>query len=58
MIRQLNFKRTRVNRYLGGICGGLGLITNTPPIMWRLIFILVPNSLIVYLLIWAFTKKI
>jgi phage shock protein C len=54
----MNFRRTRVNRYLGGICGGLGLMTNTKPIMWRLIFILVPNSLIVYLLIWGFTKKI
>jgi phage shock protein C len=54
----MNFRRTRVNRYLGGICGGLGLMTNTKPIMWRLIFILVPNSGIVYLLIWGFTKKL
>jgi phage shock protein C len=58
MFEQMNFKRTRVNKYIGGICGGLGLITNTNPIMWRLIFILVPNSLIVYLIIWAFTEKI
>lgn len=54
----MNFRRTRVNRYLGGICGGLGLMTGTKPIMWRLVFILVPNSLIVYLLIWGFTKKL
>jgi phage shock protein PspC (stress-responsive transcriptional regulator) len=54
----MNFKRTSVNSYVGGICGGLGLMTNTKPIMWRLVFLLVPNSIIVYLIIWAFTKRI
>tara|TARA_B110000285_G_scaffold202922_1_gene238609 strand:- start:500 stop:676 length:177 start_codon:yes stop_codon:yes gene_type:complete len=58
MFKKMNFRRTGVDRYFGGICGGLGLMTGTKPIMWRLVFILVPNSLIVYLLIWGFTKKI
>lgn len=58
MFKKMNFRRTRVDRYFGGICGGLGLMTGTKPIIWRLLFILVPNSFIVYLLIWVFTKKI
>jgi phage shock protein PspC (stress-responsive transcriptional regulator) len=58
MFKKMNFKRTNVNSYFAGICGGIGLMTGTKPILWRLIFILVPNSLLVYLIIWAFTKKI
>jgi len=54
----MNFKRTNVNAYAGGICGGLGLMTGTKPIMWRLIFVLTPNSLIIYLMLWLFTEKI
>jgi|TARA_B110000503_G_scaffold115406_1_gene173722 phage shock protein PspC (stress-responsive transcriptional regulator) len=58
MFEKMNFKRTNVNAYAGGICGGLGLMTGTKPIMWRLIFVLTPNSLIIYLMLWLFTERI
>jgi len=32
-------KRTLTNKWLGGVCGGLGKYFGIDPIIWRLIFI-------------------
>ena len=34
------FYRNKSNRILSGICSGLGEYTDTDPLLWRLIFII------------------
>lgn len=34
------FYRNKSNRILSGICGGLGEYTDSDPLLWRLIFIM------------------
>jgi phage shock protein PspC (stress-responsive transcriptional regulator) len=54
-LRQL--ARSRSDRWLGGVCGGLGRHTDLPPWAWRLIFVLVTlyfgSGLLFYLLLWV-----
>ena len=50
-------RRSRVSRYVGGVCGGIAKWTDTSPLAWRIIFILVPSSSIVYLALWILLKK-
>jgi phage shock protein PspC (stress-responsive transcriptional regulator) len=33
------FKRSKTNRKLFGICGGLAEYTGTDPLIWRLLFV-------------------
>jgi len=50
-------RRSRVDRYVGGVCGGLAKWSDTSALAWRLGFILIPSSLIVYLALWLLIKK-
>jgi|TARA_B110000908_G_C10001683_1_gene334406 phage shock protein PspC (stress-responsive transcriptional regulator) len=50
-------RRSRISRYVGGVCGGLAKWTDTSPLGWRIAFILVPSSSIVYLALWILLKK-
>ena len=50
-------RRSRVSRYVGGVCGGIAKWTDTSPLAWRIIFILVPSSSIIYLALWMLLKK-
>ena len=50
-------RRSRVDCYLGGVCGGLAKWTDTSALAWRIIFLLAPSSLIVYLVLWLLIKK-
>lgn len=34
------FKRSKIDRKLSGICGGLGEYTDSDPTLWRLLFVL------------------
>ena len=45
------------NRILGGVCGGIEKATNTSVLAWRLIFLLAPHSLLIYILMWILFKK-
>ena len=44
------------NRFLGGVCGGLGAYFNVDPIIFRIIFILIffgmGSGLIIYIILW------
>jgi phage shock protein PspC (stress-responsive transcriptional regulator) len=55
-LRQL--ARTRGDRWLGGVCGGLGRHTDLPAWAWRLIFCLVSlyfgSGILFYVLLWIF----
>ncbi|MFO7829936.1 MAG: PspC domain-containing protein, partial [Bacteroidales bacterium] len=44
------------NRFLGGVCGGLGAYFNIDPIVFRILFILIffgmGSGLIIYIILW------
>jgi phage shock protein PspC (stress-responsive transcriptional regulator) len=50
--------RSRTDRWLGGVCGGLGRHTDLPSWAWRLIFCLVTlyfgSGILFYVLLWVF----
>jgi|SRR5579862_3614495 len=50
--------RSRTDRMIGGVCGGLGKHTNLPAWTWRLLFCLISlyfgAGLLLYLLLWIF----
>jgi phage shock protein PspC (stress-responsive transcriptional regulator) len=50
-------KRNKNNRYLGGVCGGIARWSDTSALAWRIIFLLVPSSSLVYLFLWILLKK-
>ena len=51
-------RRSRANRWLGGVCGGLGKFFGMDPVIWRLIFILgalfsvILPFVLIYLVMW------
>jgi phage shock protein C len=56
-----SFRRSRSDRWLGGVCGGLGRSTGMESWVWRLIFaalfICAGAGLLVYLLLWIFVPS-
>ena len=52
------FRRSRRDRWFGGVCGGLGQVSGMESWIWRLIFVLFTLSfgfgLVIYLLLWIF----
>jgi len=50
--------RSRTDRVIGGVCGGLGKHTDVPPWAWRVIFCLITlyfgAGLLFYILLWIF----
>jgi phage shock protein C len=59
LLHQLS--RSRTDRMLGGVCGGLGRQTDLPTWAWRLIFVLTfiyfGAGLLIYLLLWVFLPE-
>ena len=49
-------RRSRVDRWLGGVCGGLGVATDVPSWVWRLAFLVLALcggcGFVIYLLAW------
>jgi phage shock protein C len=61
-LNQLNhFRRSKNDRWLGGICGGLGKFTGLESWIWRLVFVFfamcVGTGLLAYLLAWIFVPE-
>jgi phage shock protein PspC (stress-responsive transcriptional regulator) len=52
------FRRSRTDRWLGGVCGGMARSTGMEPWVWRLLFavmfIFAGAGLLVYVLLWLF----
>lgn len=52
------FTKSRKDRWIGGICGGLGEHTPVPSWAWRVLFILLlfvwGTGLLLYILLWIF----
>lgn len=54
-------RRSRTDRWLGGVCAGLGGLTGLASWAWRVIFVLLlmfgGSGLLVYLLLWIFVPQ-
>jgi phage shock protein PspC (stress-responsive transcriptional regulator) len=54
-------RRSRNDRWLGGVCGGLAQITGLAAWAWRLIFTLLflcaGSGAVIYLLLWLFVPE-
>lgn len=52
------FRRSRNDRWLGGVCGGIGQVSETPAWVWRLLFSLLllcaGTGVLLYVLLWIF----
>jgi phage shock protein C len=55
------FRRSRTDRWIGGVCGGLARSTGMEAWIWRLLFaalfICAGAGLLVYLLLWIFVPN-
>jgi len=55
------FRRSRSDRVLGGVCGGMGRATGVEAWVWRLLFavlfIFAGAGLLVYVLLWIFVPS-
>ena len=51
-------RRSRTDRWIGGVCGGLAAATGVDSWIWRLLFALLAlfggTGLVIYLLLWIF----
>jgi len=56
-----SFRRSRTDRWLGGVCGGLGRSTGVESWVWRLLFALLflcfGAGVLIYLLLWIFVPS-
>jgi phage shock protein C len=54
-------RRSRSDRWLGGVCGGLGLASGIDAWVWRLVFTLFTITFgfgaVIYLLMWIFVPE-
>ncbi|MCU6499360.1 PspC domain-containing protein [Rugamonas sp. A1-17] len=54
-------RRSNTDRWLGGVCGGLGQITGVESWIWRLLFVLFVLTfgfgLAIYILLWIFVPE-
>jgi phage shock protein PspC (stress-responsive transcriptional regulator) len=55
------FRRSRSDRGLGGVCGGMGRATGLEAWVWRLLFtvafVFAGAGLVIYLLLWIFVPS-
>ena len=56
-----SFRRSRNDRWFGGVCGGLAQITGLAAWAWRLVFTLLllcaGSGAVIYLLLWVFVPE-
>ena len=54
-------RRSRVDRWLGGVCGGIAKVSGVESWIWRLVFALFTISfgfgLVIYILLWIFVPE-
>jgi phage shock protein PspC (stress-responsive transcriptional regulator) len=54
-------RRNRTDKWLGGVCGGLGLSTGVDSWIWRLLFAVLGlfggTGFVLYLLLWIFVPQ-
>jgi phage shock protein PspC (stress-responsive transcriptional regulator) len=56
-----SLRRSRTDRWLGGVCGGLAVASGVESWVWRLVFVLFTLTfgfgLVIYLLLWIFVPE-
>ncbi|MEE9912279.1 MAG: PspC domain-containing protein [Deltaproteobacteria bacterium] len=56
-----NFTKSDKDRWIGGICGGLGESTPVPSWAWRILFVLLGicffTGILIYILLWIFVPN-
>jgi len=56
-----NFRRSRTDRWIGGVCGGIARSTGIEAWVWRLLFALLficaGAGLLLYVLLWIFVPS-
>lgn len=54
-------RRSRTDKWIGGVCGGLGVLTGVDAWIWRLLitllFLFGGTGLLIYLLLWIFVPQ-
>ncbi|HEY0957041.1 MAG TPA: PspC domain-containing protein [Roseateles sp.] len=54
-------RRSRLDRWLGGVCGGIGRATGVDSWIWRLIFSVLflafGSGILLYILLWIFVPE-
>jgi phage shock protein PspC (stress-responsive transcriptional regulator) len=50
------FKRSKSNRIIAGVCGGLENWTGINAWVWRILMIIIGGGFWIYILLWAFTE--
>jgi phage shock protein C len=54
-------RRSRTDRWIGGVCGGLGQVSGVDAWVWRLVFALFTFTFgfgaVIYLLLWIFVPE-
>jgi phage shock protein C len=50
-------KRSKSDKIIAGVCGGIGKYTNVNPWLWRILFLIVGGGFWIYLLMWAFIQE-
>lgn len=54
-------RRARVDRWLGGVCGGIARATGLDSWVWRLIFVVLflafGSGILLYILLWIFVPE-
>jgi phage shock protein PspC (stress-responsive transcriptional regulator) len=61
-VREINrLRRSRSDRWIGGVCGGLAQLTGVDSWIWRLLLTLLAlfggTGLVIYLLLWIFVPS-
>ncbi|WP_416760592.1 PspC domain-containing protein [Roseateles sp. So40a] len=55
------FRRSRDDRWIGGVCGGLGRLSGLAPWFWRIVFVALTTcaggGVLLYLLLWIFVPQ-
>jgi phage shock protein PspC (stress-responsive transcriptional regulator) len=54
-------RRSHDDRWIGGVCGGIGRVTGSPSWVWRLLFtflmVCAGTGVLLYLLLWIFVPS-
>ena len=54
---QFTMKRSRTDKVIAGVCGGIGKATGINPWLFRILFLILGGGFWIYLLMWIFVKE-
>jgi phage shock protein C len=54
---QYIMKRSKTDKVIAGVCGGIGKATGINPWLFRILFLILGGGFWIYLLMWIFVKE-